>query len=212
MAKEEEAKDEAEAAGGGKKKLIIIIVPIVLLLAGAGWFFFLKPKDSGVPEPLPEPTHGAVVQLDPITINLAGGHYLKLGMALQPTATAHEVDGAKALDLAIGEFSQKTIDELSSAEGRNKAKEELVARIKLSYLPEGSHLADVIAVEESSDSGHDEEEEKSSEEEDSTATDEEHAEEIHIEELTPAEAIKMAESLTVQADVYDVYFTEFVMQ
>lgn len=211
MAKEEEAKDEAEAAGGGKKKLIIIIVPIVLLLAGAGWFFFLKPKDSGVPEALPEPTHGAVVQLDPITINLAGGHFLKFGMALQPTATAHEVDGAKALDLAIGEFSQKTIDELSSAEGRNKAKEALVARIKLSYLPEGSHLADVISVEESSDSAHDEEE----------STDEEHAgeegeaeghAEINIAELSAAEAIKMADSLTVQADVYDIYFTEFVMQ
>ncbi len=65
----------------------------MLLLAGAGWFFFLKPKDSGVPEPLPHPTPGSVVTLDPITVNLAGGHFLKFGMALQPTASAHTTDG-----------------------------------------------------------------------------------------------------------------------
>ena len=31
MAKEEEAKDEAEASGGGKKKLIIMIVPVIFI-------------------------------------------------------------------------------------------------------------------------------------------------------------------------------------
>jgi flagellar protein FliL len=214
MAKEEEVKDEAEAAGGGKKKLIIIIVPIVLLLAAAGWFFFLKPEKSGVPEPLPEPTPGAVVTLDPITVNLAGGHFLKFGMAIQPTATAHEVDGAKALDLAINEFSQKTIDELSTAEGRNKAKEELVARIKLTYLPHGTELAAVTSSEESSGSTekdkHEEEDEETHSEKESEAAHEE--EEIHLEELSAAEVIKLADSLTVQAEVYDLYFTEFVMQ
>jgi flagellar FliL protein len=226
MAKEEEAKDE-EAAGGGKKKLIIIIVPIVLLLAGAGWFFFLKPKESGVPEPLPHPTPGSVVQLDSITLNLAGGHFLKFGMALQPIAAAHELDGAKALDLAIEQFSQMTIDELSTADGRTKAKEELVARIKLNYLPHGIELADVAAVDDLPDSGdsedekHEDEEsehedEEAEHEDEDAAHDEETAEgahaEIHLEKLSAADVIKLADSLTVQAEVYDVYFTEFVMQ
>ena len=229
MAKEEEAKDETEVKGGGKKKLIIIIVPIVLLLAGAGWFFFLKPKDSGVPEPLPHPTPGAVIKLDAITINLAGAHFLKFGMALQPTAEAVELDGSAALDLAIAQFSQMTIEELSTAAGRDKAKKALVARVKLTYLPHGTILADVTstAAAEPAEEGkeHAEKEEEHAEETvtketkkaatEEPATEEEHATGDHgikISELSDAEAIALADSLTVQADVYDVYFTEFVMQ
>lgn len=217
MAKEEEAKDEAEAKGGGKKKLIIIIVPIVLLLAGAGWFFFLKPKPSGVPEPLPHPTPGAVVKLDSITVNLAGGHFLKFGMALQPIAAAHEVDGSEALDLAINMFSQKTLDELSTAKGKREAKEELVARIKLTYLPHDAVLSEVSStaattekqVEEETKAKDDHEKEASGKKE--TEAEAAH-DELHVEDMTAEEAIKRADSLTVQAEIYDVYFTEFVMQ
>jgi flagellar FliL protein len=204
LAKDEEAKDDADASAGGKKKLIIMIVPIVLLLAGAGWYLFLRPDKSGAPEALPEPTPGAVVQLEPITVNLAGGHFLKLGMAIQPTASAKEVNGAKVLDLAIGEFSQMTIDELSSSEGRQKAKEELVARIKLSYVPEGTDLATVTSSDPApKETG------KSSEGSSKSTTE---PEPIDIEKLSAAQAIKLADSLTVQAEVYDVYFTDFVMQ
>jgi flagellar FliL protein len=212
MAKEEEAKDEAEAKGGGKKKLIIIIVPIVLLLAGAGWFFFLKPKPSGVPEPLPEPTPGAVVKLDSITVNLAGGHFLKFGMALQPTATAHELDGSEALDLAINEFSQMTIEELSTAKGRREAKEELIARIKLTYLPHGTVLSEVTSTAATTEEQTKEEDKaKADHAKKETAAEAGH-DEIKVEDLTAAEAIKRAASLTVQPDIYDLYFTEFVMQ
>ena len=212
MAKDEEAKDEADAKGGGKKKIIIIVVPIVLLLAGAGWFFFLKPDKSGVPEPLPHPTPGAVVTLESITVNLAGAHFLKFGMALQPTATAHELDGSAALDLAISQFSQMTIDELSTAEGRDKAKKALVARVKLTYVPHGTVLSEVTSTEAASTAKKDEEhtEEKAAGKDDEHAAAEDHG--INIAELSDADAIKLADSLTVQADVYDVYFTEFVMQ
>src|SRR4051812_33823798 len=79
------AKDGApkpDKPGGKKKKLIII--GMVLLVAVAAYMFVLKPKPAatGAPEP------GAVVKLDPLTLNLEGGHYLKLSMALQFTATA----------------------------------------------------------------------------------------------------------------------------
>lgn len=223
MAKDEEAKDDAEAAGGGKKKLIIIIVPIVLLLAGAGWFFFLKPEDSGVPEPLPKPTPGAVLTLDPITVNLAGGHFLKFGMALQPTATAVSPDGSAALDLAISQFSQMTVDELSTAAGRDKAKAALVARIKLTYLPLDTVLSEATTIPESAisdgeDTGGSAEDEettssKKTKSTKSTTSDAGETEpEIDISGLSDADAISMADALTVQAEVYDLYFTEFVMQ
>jgi flagellar protein FliL len=206
MAKDDEEKEATEAKGGGKKKLIIMVVPVLLLLAGAGWWFFLKPDSSDGPVVLPEPAPGAVVKLDPITVNLAAGHFLKFGLALQPIAAAHELDGAKALDLAISEFSQMTVDELSTAEGRNKAKEELLARIKLTYLPEGTDVADATSTASPS-----EKKAAAAKKEKETEAQKE-KEKIHIEELSAAEVIKMADHLTVQPEVYEIYFTEFVMQ
>ena len=67
--------------------------------------------------------------LESITVNLAGGHFLKVGIALQPTADAVELDGSKALNKLIDVFSNKTVKELSSAEGKDAAKKELIARI-----------------------------------------------------------------------------------
>jgi flagellar protein FliL len=209
MAKDEET-EETEATGGGKKKIFIIVLPVVLLLAAAGWFFFLKPDNSGAPVVLPEPTPGPVVKLEPITVNLAASHFLKFGMAIQPTAGAAEVDGSKALDLAISQFSQMTIDELSTAEGRSKAKEELVARIKLTYLPEGTDITAATATQSATKAKTADKKESKNSKKDSEK--EEKKEEVHIAELSAAEVIKMADNLTVQAEVYDLYFTEFVMQ
>ncbi len=85
--------------------------------------------------PAPEP--GAVVSLDPVTINLADSHYLKVGIALQATATAHEEpDGSKALNLAIDQYTNVEVSELQTAEGRAKLKEELTEKIKEAYEQE----------------------------------------------------------------------------
>lgn len=218
----EEAQEGDDAKGGGKKKMIIILLPAALLLAGGGWFFFLKPDDGGVPEALPEPSVGEVVKLDPITVNLAKGSFLKLGMAIQPTAEAVELDGSKVLDLAIGQFSQMSIEELSEQEGRAKAKAELIARVKLTYLPEGTDIAAATAgaSKTKTESSHSEDVKKTkvtaeTEERAQTEGDSEteaEPEEINISELTGDEVLKMAEALTVQPEVYNIYFTEFVMQ
>jgi len=122
----------ADAAPGGKKKKIMMIAPVlVLVLAGVG-FFFLKP--SGAPEKKPAPVPGAILQLEPQSVNLAGGHFLKLGFALQATkAAGEELDGAKALDIAIDTFSGRTIEELATREGREKAKKLLTKEIVEAY-------------------------------------------------------------------------------
>lgn len=192
MAKGDEKEAEGDAKGGGKKKLIIIALPVVVLVLAAAWFLVLKPKDeSGAAAELPEPTAGVVVPLESITVNLAGAHFLKVGIALQPTAEATEVDGSKALNQLIDVFSNKTVKELSSTEGKDAAKAELVARIKLAYLPHGEITHEEI---------------KKANEEVSGGKAHEDA------ELTAAQAEKRAAELTVQPEVYDVYFTEFVMQ
>lgn len=140
------AKEDAPAKGGKKK--LIIIVAVVLLLAGGGGFFFLKGKGGAAADPKAPVKHvpGIVVPFDDAqTINLAGGHFLKLHMALQCDDKCEaEVDGSKALDAAINVFSGKSIDELAKADGRAKAKKELIE--KVSELYEG-HIYDIYFTE-----------------------------------------------------------------
>lgn len=129
--------EEAEESKGGKKKLLLIIGPVILVaLLAAGYFLFLKPSGSSAPKKVVH-TPGEVVTLDPITINLAGGHFLKLGMALQADANAGgghgKLTGAQALDIAIEQFSGKTVTELSTKEGRDKAKEALIEHVTEAY-------------------------------------------------------------------------------
>lgn len=125
--------DDGAAPRKGKKKLVLLLAPVLLVvLGGGGWFFLLR--DPGPPPP---PVPGEIAVLEPISINLAGGHYLKLGMALQGVEGAkHEVDGSKAKDRAISLFSGRPMAELSSTKGREHLKEELVEELKHDYHDE----------------------------------------------------------------------------
>ena len=119
------------AKGGSRVKPIIGVVAVLALLGGV-YQFVLAPKSA--PAAPSKPTPGAVVKLDPLTLNLAGGHFLKLGLSLQATADAGEdVSGAKALDAAIEQLSGKTISELATKGGRDKAKAALLKKVSELY-------------------------------------------------------------------------------
>jgi flagellar FliL protein len=121
------AKDAAEKPKS-KKKLLLIVLVVVLAAAGGGAYFMLG---SSGEEPPPEP--GEVLALESITVNLTEGHYLKLRLALQATAEVTEdLDGSKALDLAVDEFSNKSVADLGN-EGRTKHKAELKEKIIEAY-------------------------------------------------------------------------------
>lgn len=129
MAKEEKAAEEAPKKS--KKMLIIIVAAVVVLLGGGAGGYFAFFRGPSTPPP-PEP--GKVVALDAITLNLADGHFLKLKLSLQATADAkEEPDGSKALDIAISEFSNRPVAELSSNAARDKAKSELREKISKAY-------------------------------------------------------------------------------
>lgn len=126
LASKAPAEPAAESAGGGRTKLIGIVV-LVIGVGAAGWWFFLKPTPKAEPKP------GEVVQLEPVQVNLAGGHYLRLGMALQLTEKAHEADGSKALDAAISLFSGLPVGEVNKPAERDKLKHELVEELDHRY-------------------------------------------------------------------------------
>jgi flagellar FliL protein len=123
--------DAGPGAGPARRRRALLVAPVIVLLAGLA-FTFLKPSPAA--GAAPEPSPGPIVQLEPVTMNLSGGHFLKLGLALQPTAEAgEEVSGAKALDLAITLFSGRSLEELSSRAGREKAKATLVQNVTKAY-------------------------------------------------------------------------------
>lgn len=115
-----------EEKKGGRTRLIGIVL-ILAVLAGAGWFYFLRPSSDTAPKP------GEVARLEPIQVNLASGHYLRLGIALQLTESAHEVDGSKALDAAIGVFSGLPVGEVNKPASREKLRHELEKELEHRY-------------------------------------------------------------------------------
>ena len=116
-----------------KKKLIIILVAVLAL--GGGAYFFLG-KSGGAPAAAPKPEKGAVVTIDPVSLNLAEGHYLRLGLALQLTtkvASADVPDTSEALDMAIALFSGHTVAEVADPATREALKAQLVAELDKAY-------------------------------------------------------------------------------
>ena len=108
-------------------------------MAGAAWYLLMGPGKGGsaAAEPVaePEPVPGAVLTVEPVSVNLADGHYLRIGMGLQLTADAGEEtpDPSVALDLAISLFSGRTVDEVSDPAQRDALKAELAHQLSEAY-------------------------------------------------------------------------------
>lgn len=112
---------------GGRKLLVVLLV---VVLAGGVGVLKLRGRDAAPPPPVA----GAVLKLDPIYVNLAQGHYLKLGLALQETTTAaKDLDGSQALDAAISVFSDQSMSDLTDTKTRNALKAHLVDQVKSLY-------------------------------------------------------------------------------
>jgi len=133
MSDKEKPAEEAAPAKKGKKKLLMMVAAGLMVAAGVGGYLMLGGGGSKSTEK-PKPKPGEVLALDAITVNLSDGHYLKLKLALQATAAAgKELDGSKALDAAIEQFSEYEMGALSTSEGRKTAKEKLRKHLDEAY-------------------------------------------------------------------------------
>jgi flagellar FliL protein len=122
------ADEEDEAPAGGKKKLVIIALVVVVAAAAAWWFLLRTPAEADA-----KPKPGEVIALEPIQVNLAEGHYLSIGIALQEVEGGHGADGSKALDAVIGLYSGRDVNELVKPEVREELKKELKKEIDHLY-------------------------------------------------------------------------------
>ena len=130
--------ETADAAKGSTKRLVMIVVPVLLLVVAA-WYFVLGPGSGGssAEEKPKEVELGEVVALEPITMNLADGRLLKVGLALQlplePASGHGEVSGSVALDEAIAFLGEHTYDQLAAPAARQEAKKALSKRVSERY-------------------------------------------------------------------------------
>jgi flagellar protein FliL len=132
MSTKEKTPETDETAGkGGKKKLLLILVVVLLAAAGAAYFFLFAGGEAEAEEPVP----GEVVALEPVAVNLAGGGYLKIAIALQLVEGGGHgegpPDGSKATDLVISTFSQAQPADVTGA--RDALKEALEEKIVEAY-------------------------------------------------------------------------------
>ena len=142
-----EGAEEASTPKSGSNNLIPALV-IAVGLVGGGFFMGQKGDTAAAASPAEpaktaevseEATHGPVQNLEPITLNLADGRFLKVGLALQLAEVAgaeegEELPSAKALDLAISLLGSHTMDELASPKERELVKKELSKQVAEAYL------------------------------------------------------------------------------
>jgi flagellar protein FliL len=134
MSTKEKAAEEGTEEKGGKKKLLLLVAVLIVAAAGAAYFFLF----SGSAE-AEEPVPGEIVTLEPVAVNLAGGGYLKIGLALQTVEGAGGggghggggLNGAQATDLVISTFSQAKPADVTGA--REALKDALEAKIVEAY-------------------------------------------------------------------------------
>ena len=138
--------DSTDQAQAGKKKrpllLIVVVAVVAAALAGGGAILLLGGKGGGKdakahPAKKKPPALGEVVPIDATTLNLADGHYLKVGVALQlsKAGSAEEIakDLAPAQDATISVLGNYTQAQLAARGGKEHVKALLSKKIAALY-------------------------------------------------------------------------------
>ena len=155
----EEGSEESEAEGGkggGGKMMPAAMISLALVAAG----YFVGGRGGGAAPAAeatvitviaPEPEVETIIDLEPININLADGHYLRIAISIGMAAPHEETSGeaaaahgattetatteptAPAADLVLSTFAGKTIEELSTLEGRVAARDHLQEGLREFY-------------------------------------------------------------------------------
>jgi flagellar protein FliL len=127
MSEETVTKDKTEKK---KSPMMLIMLLVVGLLGGVGVSKVMGGSSGPAVEPPPEA--GEIANIEPININLADGHFLRIGVGAQLTKKVPEkaeawvkVEGAKVRDAVIKVFSGKELTVVRSTTGREELVREL---------------------------------------------------------------------------------------
>jgi flagellar FliL protein len=135
-------KDKKAGKKRSKKKIVVLAVVVLLVLGAVAKFTLLAPSAS---KREAKPVPGPVVAMTDMTLNLAGGHYLRIKLALQTVeGTSEELDTSEASQAVIDQFSDRPVAELVGEAARLKAKKELLGKLQKIYPKQ---IMDVIYTE-----------------------------------------------------------------
>lgn len=151
-----EAADGSGAPPRGSNNLVPALVVAVGLIVAA--FLFSQKTGGEAPAEAATPakaeaaevaTLGPVQNLEPITLNLADGRFLKVGLALQLAeegGEGEELPGAKALDIAISLLGTYEMDDLAHPRDRELVKKKLSDKVAEAYTDPATNAKLVTKV------------------------------------------------------------------
>lgn len=125
-----------------KGKLLAVVLVGVLALGGAGFKLMGGTGKGAKGHPATTaPAAGPIDSLDAVTINLADGHLLQVGVALQLTTAAKadkvNQNSPEILDAVISVFSAWSYPALLGPGAHNQARAQLLAKIQSLFPPNG---------------------------------------------------------------------------
>ncbi len=125
---------DAGTRGASRLKLVgIIAVAVVLTIALTIYLVVVRPEAAARKAAEP-PAPGAIVQLEPMNVNLASGKYLRVGLGLQLTADAGaEFDVTRAKDAVITLLTGRRVDEVATPDGREAVRSALEEQLGAAY-------------------------------------------------------------------------------
>lgn len=155
---DDDDKGDKKGDKGDAPKAKSNLVPAIVLAVGlaVGGYFMGGSSDSpaGADAATTEaeaPVPGLIATMEPLSVNLADGHFLKVGVALvlaegiEPGEFA-KGEIAKAKDMLIDRLGGAKMDTLTTPEGRKALKEELTAKVKEIYTDPETKQPTVLEV------------------------------------------------------------------
>lgn len=142
---DEGAAAPAPAPKKSKKKLLLVASVLLFALGGSGaWYIVgskLDPNAAPKSEPVKPPVY---LPIDPFTVNLQpeiGEQYLQVAFTLQVTDQA-QIDQIKLYMPLVRSrllmlLANKKPSELSTADGKQKLQEEIIAQLREPFVPNG---------------------------------------------------------------------------
>lgn len=138
------AAPEEAGAPAGKKRKLLVVVGVVAVVAVAALAVPKLTHKKAAPSPKAAAlavANGPIDSLDPVTVNLADGHLLQVGVAVQESTAANAktitADQPRILDALITVFSGWTYPALLGDAGHEQARNQLEAKMQALFPPVG---------------------------------------------------------------------------
>lgn len=148
---DKKSSDEKEKKGGIGMP---VVIGLCVVLLGAGYFVggmmgggSAAAEETAADETSEEESEekvkvGKIIDMEPVNINLAENHYLRLAVSIGLDYHVELVDShgketefftAPASDLVLAQFVGASMEELATLEGRDSAREELLEALHEKY-------------------------------------------------------------------------------